>query len=289
MYLEHFKFREYPFVIGCDERFFYESAIHAEALANMLYVIQQRKGMVLVTGEVGAGKTFVGNILASRLGSSSQTVVLRNPPKSGKQLMRALARGIGMNIQDEGDKLVLAEELEQHLVRCYNRQRLVALVVDESQDFTADALEELRLLWNWEMNGQRLVQFLLIGQPEMRDRLQEPKWESLRQRIIISYHLGSLSPQDTFAYIAHRLRVASGGADNPAVTFASDALTEIFDATNGIPRLINTLCDNALLVAYGKDTHCVDRGIIQEVIRNMTCWGLRTSSEVSQRPVTASA
>lgn len=288
MYLEYFNLKEFPFATGCDDRFFYESAIHAEALANMLYVIQQRKGMVLVTGEVGAGKTFVGHVLANRLGSSCQTVLLRSPPRSGKQLLRALAGGIGMNSDAECDKLSISQELEQALMRFHNRHRLVAMIVDECQDFSADALEELRLLWNWEGSGQRLIQFLLIGQPEMRDRLQEPKWESLRQRIIISYHLGSLSTQDTYAYIAHRLRVAGGG-EASGIAFTPDALEEIYAATTGIPRLINTLCDNCLLLAYGRESRCIERDIVLDVIRNMTCWGLRPSSEVSQRPATASA
>jgi len=275
MYLKFYKLREFPFSITCDERFFFESAIHAEALANMMYTVQQRKGMVLVTGEVGAGKTFVGNILGSRLGVGCQTVMMTNPPQSGKQLVGSLARRIGMTVRASADKLSLLEELEQYLIRLHNRGRLVALIIDEAQDLTPTSLEELRLLWNWELNGQRLIQIVLIAQPELRQRLLEPKWEALRQRVVLCYHLGHLSPADTPAYIAHRLRVAAD--DGCTAQFTPAAMEDIHAATDGIPRLINILCDNALLVGYAKEIATLDRPTIAEVLRDMTCWGLRAA------------
>ncbi|MCK4625554.1 MAG: AAA family ATPase, partial [Phycisphaerae bacterium] len=137
MYLNFYKLKEFPFSITCDERFFYESSIHAEALANMMYTVQQRKGMVLVTGEVGAGKTFLGNMLGSRLGPGCLTVQMQNPPQSAKQLVRAVAAHVGVNVRSSADKQSLVEELEQHLVRLHNRGRLVALIMDESQDLPA--------------------------------------------------------------------------------------------------------------------------------------------------------
>ena len=144
MYLDFYSLKEFPFAITCDERFFYESPSHAEALANMMYTVQQRKGMVLVTGEVGAGKTFLANMLGARLGPGCMTVTVVNPPQSPKQLMRALALGIGMNVRATADKLSLTDELQQHLVRLQKRGRLVALVLDEVQDFSSRALEEVR-------------------------------------------------------------------------------------------------------------------------------------------------
>lgn len=274
MYLEYFQLNEFPFAITCDGRFFYESSVHAEALANMMYTAQQRKGMVLVTGEVGAGKTFLGSMLGERLGPSCKTVVTRNPPQSPKQLLRAVAGGVGLSVRSRADKLALVEELEDHLKRMHTRGRLVVLVVDEAQDLPAAALEELRLLWNWEQSGQRLVQIVLIGQPELRQKLLEPKWEPLRQRIVLSYHLGALSREDTEAYIWHRLDVAS--RDGCRVELAPEALDDIFGATDGIPRLINILCDNALLTAYANDTRRIDRSLIRRVLREMTCWDLQS-------------
>jgi len=280
MYLEFYNLREFPFAITCDDRFFYESTVHAEALANMMYTVQQRKGMVLVTGEVGAGKTFVGNMLGSRLGVGCQTVMIGNPPQSGKQLISVLSRRIGMNVRAGADKASLQEELERYLIGLNARGRLVALIIDEAQDLSPASLEELRLLWNWEQGGQRLIQIVLIGQPELRQRLLEPKWEALRQRVVLSYHLQHLPPGDTPAYIAHRLRVASTEACS--AQFTPSAMADIYAATNGIPRLINILCDNALLVGYAKGSRCIDSPIITEVVRDMTCWGLRTPQGAPQ-------
>ncbi len=277
MYLDFYNLNEDPFAISCDARFFYESAIHAEALANMMYTVQNRKGMVLVTGEVGAGKTFIGNMLGTRLGASCLVAVLRNPPQSGKQLARALATRFGMNVRSGADRLTLLDEIEQHLIRLQRRDRLVALVIDESQDLSPAALEEIRLVWNWELDGRRLIQIVLIGQPELRDRLMEPQWEPLRQRIVLSYHLGHLGPGDTAAYVAHRLRVASGSEST--AEFTPEAIAEIHAATDGIPRLINVLCDNALLAGYAKGTRRMDRPIVAEVLRDMTCWGLQSAGE----------
>ncbi len=276
MYLNFYGFREPPFAITCDERFFFESSIHAEALANMMYTVQQRKGMVLVTGEVGAGKTFVGNMLGARLGAGCLTIMMKNPPQSGKQLFRALAARVGMSVRATADKLALQEELEHHLVRLHSRGRLVALILDEAQDLTPASLEEIRLLWNWEQNGERSVQIVLIGQPELRDRLLEPRWEPLRQRIVLSYHLRHLPGSDVAPYIAHRLKVASGDGACRA-EFAPEAVEDIHAATDGIPRLINILCDNALLVGYAKGTTRIDQAVVSEVLRDMTCWGLRTA------------
>jgi general secretion pathway protein A len=273
VYLSFYSLREFPFAMGCDERFFYESSVHAEALANTLYTFQQRKGMVLISGEVGAGKTLVGNVLVSRLGVGCQAVILQHPTQSGKQLLRALATGLGITVPGDVDVLELVDELQQHLVRMYKRGRLVALIVDECQDLNASSLEEIRLLWNWEQDGQKLMEILLMGQPELRERIQEPKWEPLRQRIILSYHLGSLSPTDTANYVLHRLKVACGNGCLQA-QFTPQALAEIYSATDGIPRLINVLCDNALLVGYAKGVHCIDRDTVCEVLCDMTCWNL---------------
>jgi general secretion pathway protein A len=273
MYLDFYKLKEFPFGLVCQERFFYESAVHAEALANMMYTVQQRKGMVLVTGEVGAGKTFVGNILASRLGAGCTSVMLPHPASSAKQLLRALATRLGLGI-DGFDRLELAGLLQEHLIRMLARGRLVAMIVDEAQDMTASSLEELRLLWNWEHQGQRLVQIVLIGQPELRQKLMEPRWEPLRQRIVLSYHLAQLGRQDAAQYIAHRLAVASADAAGCRVSFLPEAVDEVFAVSNGIPRLINVVCDNSLLTGYARGIFQIDRSIVLEVVREMTCWNL---------------
>ena len=231
--------------------------------------------MVLITGEVGAGKTFLGNMLGTKLGMGCLTIVMQHPPQSGKQLLRALSSRIGMSVRSSSDKLTLVDSLEQHLIRLHTRGRLIALILDEAQDLSAACLEEIRLLWNWEQDGQRLIQILLISQPELREKLLDPKWEPLRQRIVLSYHLGHLSLDDTAAYISHRIRVAAD--EGCTAEFAPDTIKDIYAATGGTPRLINVLCDNALLVGYAKGAARITRHIIAEVLRDMTCWGLRVS------------
>ena len=284
MYLRFYKLKEFPFAISCDERYFFESSVHTEALANMMYAVQQRKGMVLVTGEVGAGKTFMANVLAGRLGTGCLTVPIQNPPQSGKQLLRALTVGTGMNVRAGADKMLLLEELEQHLRRMQTRGRLVALLIDEAQDLTPAALEEVRLLWNWEQNGQRLVQIVLIGLPDLRQRLLEPRWEPLRQRVVLSYHLGHLRAQDTAAYVAHRIKVAAEDGAGEGL-FSPEALAVVHASTDGIPRLINILCDNALLIGYARESQRIEKDIVLSVLRDMTCWNLWTPPA----PVAASA
>jgi len=270
MYLDFYNLNEYPFAISCDARFFYESNVHREALANMQYTIEQRKGMVLVTGEIGAGKTFLGNMLAGRLGVGATTVVVSHPPRSSKQLLRAVAARSGVTVGKADDVSSLADALEEHLERAHRRGRTVALILDEAQDLTPNALEELRLMWNWERQGQRLLQIVLIAQPELRDLLLEPRWEALRQRIVLSYHLGPLSAEDTTAYIAHRLHVASDG--RCLADFTAEAIRTIHEASDGIPRLINTICDNSLLAAYAKGVYRIYTDLISEILRDMTCW-----------------
>jgi general secretion pathway protein A len=274
MYLAFFNLREFPFATGCDERFFFESAIHAEALANMLYTVQQRKGMVLITGEVGAGKTLLSNVLASRLGLSAATAALRHPPSSARQLLRAVAEQFDLRVDEALEKLPLVGRIREHLSQMHHRGRLAAAILDEVQDYPDMVLEEVRLMWNWEEDAQRLLQLVLIGQPELRQRIAQPQWEPLRQRIVLSYHLGPLGREDTARYIHHRLAVAAAGEARLRLT--DEAMGDIYEATRGIPRLINTLCDNALLTAYARDTHAVDRPIVRSVLRDMTCWSLQS-------------
>ncbi len=270
MYLDFYNLREYPFSIGCDAKYFYESAVHAEALANMEYTVRQRKGMVLVTGEVGAGKTFLGTMLGARLGLGTLAAMVRHPPQSSKQLLRALAAKAGLTVPNRADRLALVEELEQYLERLHRRGRTAALFVDEAQDLPASVLQELRLIWNWERDGQRLVQIVLIGQPELRDRILEPKWEPLRQRIVLSYHLGPLPAEDAGTYVAHRLAVASEGRS--LADFSLEAVCRVYEAAEGIPRLINVICDNCLLTGYAKGTRRLDAALVDEVLRDMTVW-----------------
>jgi general secretion pathway protein A len=269
LYLEFFNMKEPPYTSASDGRFFYESDQHAEALANMLYTIQHRKGMVLVTGEIGSGKTFLSSMLASRLDGTSLVAHVRHPSDSGKQLLRAVAQALDIKASADEDRQTLVSRIEDQLKRL-NRRRVVAAILDESQDMADSAMEEIRLMWNWEADGRRLLQIVLVGQPQLRDRLMEEKWEALQQRVAMSYHLGRLSPKDTARYILHRRHIAAPSGS--PLQFTIHALEGIYKASRGVPRLINMICDNALLLAYSKSTCKVSSGIIAEVLKDMTFW-----------------
>jgi capsular exopolysaccharide synthesis family protein len=264
MYLEHFGLTDQPFALTCDPRYFYESTIHAETLSNMVYTINQRKGMVLVTGEIGAGKTFLVTMLRSRFSPDTILIQIQNPPQSPLQFLRTVAQSLGLRLPEPDSPDAISRDIQAYLARLQTRGRLVALTLDECQDMSIELLEQLRTLANWQADGDRLLQMVLIGQPELREKLLQPQWEPLRQRIVLSYHLGHLSPQDTHAYVKHRLVIA--GAETREL-FTADALDAVYQATSGTPRLINVLCDNVLLRAarLGKDT--IDAELIHQVLR----------------------
>ncbi len=277
MYLKFFNLSEYPFSNGCDERYFFESEAHAEALANMYYAIEERKGMVMITGEVGAGKTFLAKILTRRLSEADLVIQIEDPPLTANELLRVIAGGLMGRLVPEADRLTLTEQLKQRLTRLCRHDRVVAVLLDEAQGMGDEALEATRLLWNWQRDGRRLLQIVLIGQPELRSRLAEPKWESLQQRVALSYHLGSMGLRDTAKYILHRRKVASH--NGCPLQFTLQAVEAIYAATHGVPRLINTLCDNALLTAYAQGTTRIDTPVIETALREMTSWGDSTPTE----------
>jgi len=282
MYLRFYRLKEYPFSIGFDERFFFKSRRHTEALARMLHTVQQRRGMVLVTGEVGAGKTFLGHLLARRLGPRHRVVAVAHPQDTAKHLVRTLNRAAGLDGHRGVDRMDLLEGLQRFLLHQARLGSQVVAVLDEVQNFTDEALEELRLLWNVQAEGRPLLQMVLLAQPELKARLLRPQWEALRQRIAMRYHLGPLSEEETMAYILFRRKVAKD--EGCLLKFTVNAMRTAHELTGGIPRLINILCDNALLVGYARGQHMITSSLMREVAQDTIAWDAQAPRSVRAAP-----
>ena len=240
-----------PFSITPDPRFVYFSRRHREAFDHLLFGIKERKGFIQITGEVGAGKTTICRTVLEQLRTGYATALILNPVMTGIQLLRAVLHELGQN--DRGnDRVKLLQRLNAFLLEAAQQDVGVVLFLDEAQDLSEELLEEVRLLSNLETDDRKLLQIVLLGQPELRDTLDGPALRQLRQRITVRYHLKPIDRQETEAYIQHRLAVA-GASGRP--TFSRAAVRAIHLRSRGVPRLINAVCDKTLLAGYveGRD------------------------------------
>lgn len=254
MYQEFYGLDAPPFNITPDPRYLFYSQRHREAFEHILYGISQRSGFIQITGDVGTGKTTLCRAVLEKLGDGYATALILNPVMTGIQLLRSILRELGLD--DRGnDRLRLVDRLNQFLLERTHAGEDVVLFVDEAQDMSDELLEQVRLLSNLETDDCKLLQIVLIGQPELRSRLDRDELRQLRQRITVRYHLGPISRQETESYILHRLRVAGG---NGRPTFSPAAIRAIHRHSRGIPRLINAVCDKTLLCGYveGRDHLC---------------------------------
>ena len=265
MYLEYYGLTEPPFDITPNPRFLFFSAKHREAFNHLLYGIRERKGFVQLTGEVGCGKTTLCRSLLSQLGKTYETALILNPVLNADLLMKAIAMEFGLNVKGM-DRLETVAALNEFLLGMADRGKDAVLIIDEAQDMTADLLEQVRLLSNLETYDRKLLQIVLMGQPELRERLDAHELRQLRQRITVRYHLPALTWQEVALYIQHRLEVA--GAKG-APHFTSPAVWRIFQYSGGIPRLINALCDKCLLAGYVKQSQTINYHMVGLAIREL--------------------
>jgi general secretion pathway protein A len=264
MYIRHYGLREKPFSLTPDPRFLYLSTSHREALAHLLYGIEQGEGFIAVTGEVGTGKTTLCRTLLERLGPDAEVAYLFNPRVSGIELLEAVHRELGL--PGEGTRAQLLDDLNRFLLEMSRAGRRVLLLVDEAQNLPVETLEELRLLSNLETTTEKLLQIVLFGQPELDALLDSPALRQLRQRIGVRWRLESLSDPEASDYVLHRLRVAAGG---DADLFSPAALRELRRRARGVPRLVNLLADRALLAGYADGSQRVERAHVGRAAREI--------------------
>ncbi len=262
MYTDYFGFNENPFSIAPNPRYLYMSTMHQEALAHLVYGTTSKGCIVLLTGEIGTGKTTISRYFLEKLPRRTDIAVIINPKLTGYELLASVCDEfqIKVTIPEPSSKNYI-DSLNDFLLKAYSANRQTVLVIDEAQNLDLDVLEMLRLLTNLETDQQKLLKIVLLGQSELRTILARPDLEQINQRITSRYHLKGLMRADVEAYIAHRIMVAGGGR---STFFTRRALNEIYKASRGIPRLINSLCDHALLGAYSQNKEQVDKNIAQK-------------------------
>ncbi|MGA8093488.1 MAG: AAA family ATPase, partial [Steroidobacteraceae bacterium] len=261
MYLSFFGLNEKPFSITPDPRYLYLSERHAEAMAHLLYGINEAGGFVQLTGEVGTGKTTIVRSLLAQAPKNAEIALILNPKMTATEFLLTICEEVGIGVPDSATESLkdLVDILSQYLLRAHAGGRRVVLVVDEAQNLAPEVLEQVRLLTNLETNTQKLLQIILIGQPELRELLARNELRQLAQRITGRYHLSPLSTEETTAYVRHRLRVAGATAD----IFNRFALEEIYRLSGGVPRVINVICDRSLLGGYSQDRHRITGPLVR--------------------------
>src|SRR5262247_2155086 len=280
LYQAHFGLSQAPFNITPDPTFLYLTVSHREGLAQLSYGIRARKGFVVLTGEVGTGKTTLIHALLNDLNGSAQTALIFSTIVSPADLLRSVCEEFGLvepkrPLQDIHDYLV---SLNEFLLESYRKGENCALIIDEAQNLSAEVLESIRLLSNFETSKDKLLQILLVGQPELAVRLNSPDLRQLKQRVMLRHQLRALTLQECCEYVSNRLKVAGGELS----IFTANALESIHSYSAGIPRIVNVLCDNALLSGYALGRKEIDTGIIREVAEDLS---ITTNPEARLRPI----
>lgn len=263
MYEKFYGLTEKPFNTTPDSKFFFPSAKHTEALSSLLYAITERRGFVVITGEIGAGKTTVTRTLLNKLDIATKVALITNTHLTPKELIVQILEELEIEYKP-GGKQKLLSQLNAYLVRQLANDVNVVIIIDEAQNLAPKVLEEVRMLSNLETEKEKLVQIILIGQPQLKEKLNNPKLEQFKQRIALYYHLAPLSRQETDEYIRHRIKLAGAGQNE---VFTSDAIDMLYSYSRGVPRIINLLCDSALLSGYIYDSRQITEKIIYEVIK----------------------
>jgi general secretion pathway protein A len=260
MYNNYFGLQDSPFSIAPNPHYLYLSPRHREALAHLMYGIQSDGGFILLTGEVGTGKTTVCRCLLAQIPGDVDIALILNPKMTALEMLATICDELGIDYPSDASIKALVDNLNRFLLLSHQQGRKTILIIDEAQNLAVDVLEQLRLLTNLETNQRKLLQIILLGQPELLTLLDRQELRQLSQRVTARYHLGALNRKEVSAYIAHRLSVAGGHR----VLFPEPSINLVFEISQGIPRVINLICDRALLGTYVEEQAQVSRAIVNK-------------------------
>ncbi|MBU0716741.1 MAG: AAA family ATPase, partial [Planctomycetes bacterium] len=289
MYAKFFGLRELPFNNTPDPRFFFATPDHEEAVAMLTYTVQERKGFVLLTGEVGVGKTLVSRMMLRHFGTRITFANIHHAVQDATDLMESLCTEFELQVEKGSSHSQYVHALHSFLLAQFAKSIPVVLIVDEAQGLPFEAFEQLRMIGNLEADDAKLLQVVILGQPELRHRFASPQLRQLRQRMFRCCHLPAMNPATAEDYIHHRLTLSGGPQLRP---FDASALDAIHRHSQGLPRLINTICDNTMLCGYSSDRRRFDREFVETVISQMTSsegYELRTATfpEADLQPTAA--
>lgn len=280
MYNEYFGFTEAPFSLTPDPRFSYTNALYQEAFATLRYGIEARKGFIVITGEAGTGKTTLLRRLMQSFGRHVQTAYIYNPHVTLTELLRLILTDLGLTSRTD-DRLAMIAQLNEYLIKQLKERNIVTLLVDEAQELSIEMLEEIRLLSNLETDTQKLLQIVLMGQPELERKLDQPELRQLKQRVALRCRLDPLPSNEVGEYIAARLKAVGYSRKD---LFHGSAVEKIAAHSRGIPRIINIICDNALLIAFAASKKTVSAATIEEVARDLRLNQQAAAPEIASPP-----
>lgn len=265
MYCHFYNLKERPFNVTSDPNFFYLSRKHKDAFSHLMYGVSQRKGILVLTGEIGTGKTTLCRYFLNQLGSKVKTALILNPHFSDIQLIEAIVRDFGISSKAK-NRLSLISDLNRFLIKESELGNNVMLIIDEAQNLKPQTLEQIRLLSNLETEKDKLLQILLVGQPELNARLALYELRQLQQRVMVRYHITSLEKDEIRDYINFRLDIA--GAQGK-IRFTDEAIGMIFNFSSGTPRVINIICDRSLLAGFVAETNTIDLNIMNKCLNEL--------------------
>ena len=264
LYTSFFNLRERPFSLVPDPEYLYWSRQHKRAFLVLEYGLLSKAPITLITGEIGAGKTTLVQKLLSQVQSDTTIGLVSNAQGGRGELIQWVLNALHVEIEADASYVQLFQKLQDFLLAEYASGRSVILIFDEAQNLSLEGLEELRMLTNINSNKDVLVQLILVGQPELRDMVREPNMKQLAQRITANFHLSSMTSETTHQYIAHRLQTAGGSGQE----FTPEACDKVFEASGGVPRLINQLCDFAMLYAWSAEESTITASVIDQILED---------------------